>query len=649
MNKKKLAKRLRYLITVLFGIIIFISLIPNCTILSAKSDSLVKVSKNQQQVDISQRKSFENIVKNLPSAKEIRSMSIAPHPRLLASEERFTEIKQQIEIDATMKKWYKKLQQQGEEFLKDELPAYKMLDGKRLFKQNKGLLRRISTLALLYKLDKKPAYFDRLWQELKATVDFPDWNPSHFLDTARITDIFAISYDWLYEDWSDEQRKILRSAIVDKGLKPALSAYQKDKWWVDAKQNWNQVCNGGIGIGALAIIEEYPEIASKVLYQTLKGISSAMQHYAPDGAWDEGTSYWNFGTRYNTLLLAALQTAFDTDFNLSNIPGFSNTGFFPIYMSGSSGLTFNFSDGKEDPVKAPQLFWLSNRFGEPAYTDYQRQIASPEPLDLIWYIPNQDQKRRSMKELPLNKYFRRAEIVSMRSAWENSESIFVGFKAGNNNSSHGNLDIGTFVIDALGVRWAIELGYDEYNLPGYFDKKEERWTYYRMRAEGQNTMVINPDEHPDQNPNAKARITQFEFKPNKSYAVADLTSAYYPKVKHLYRGISLQRKPEQIIIRDEIKTEIPVDLWWFMHTKADIKIIEDGNSAILQQADKRLLIKLLNQRSNYKFTTTNANPLPSSPNPKGQNTNKGINKLVVKLRRVNNERLSVLFVPLAKD
>lgn len=75
-----------------------------------------------------------------------------------------------------------------------------------------------------------------------------------------------------------------------------------------------------------------------------------------------------------------------------------------------------------------------------------------------------------------------AGIVTMRSSW-NPESSFVGIHAGDNQASHGDLDIGTFVIDALGERWAIDLGMDNYNLPGYFDKKSNRWNYYRKRAE----------------------------------------------------------------------------------------------------------------------------------------------------------------------
>ena len=44
---------------------------------------------------------------------------------------------------------------------------------------------------------------------------------------------------------------------------------------------------------------------------------------------------------------------------------------------------------------------------------------------------------------------------------------------------HSNLDIGTFVLDAFGERWVVDLGADDYNLPGYFETggRGRRWTY----------------------------------------------------------------------------------------------------------------------------------------------------------------------------
>ena len=80
-------------------------------------------------------------------------------------------------------------------------------------------------------------------------------------------------------------------------------------------------------------------------------------------------------------------------------------------------------------------------------------------------------------------------VVTMRSSWDDPNARFVGFKGGDNKVNHSHADLGTFVLDAMGYRWAMDLGPDDYNLPGYFGK--ERWNYYRLRTEGHNTLVVD--------------------------------------------------------------------------------------------------------------------------------------------------------------
>ena len=62
------------------------------------------------------------------------------------------------------------------------------------------------------------------------------------------------------------------------------------------------------------------------------------------------------------------------------------------------------------------------------------------------------------------------------------------------HQTHGDLDCGDFVLDALGTHWAGELGSGDYNAPDYFDSEAQnvtRWLYYRKRTEGQNTILVN--------------------------------------------------------------------------------------------------------------------------------------------------------------
>ncbi len=578
---------------------------------------------------------------NVPTAEEIMARLKKEHPRLLASAQDFTTLKQRVQDNAQVKQWYEKLRASAEKILKEEPSKYEIPDGLRLLATSRRVMNRTYTLAMIYRLHGDKRFLDRAWQELQAAANFKDWNPRHFLDTAEMTHAFAIAYDWLYDSWSDEQRATLRNAMIEKGLKPALEIYRKGNWWVAAHHNWNQVCNGGIGMGALAIGDEVPDLAGEILSGAVKSLPRAMKEFGPDGAWAEGPGYWDYATTYNVVILAAMDSALGTDFGLSQIPGFSRAGDFPIYAAGPVGKTFNYADAGDKAGGAAQLFWFARKFDQPDYAAYQAKFAaqSPRALDLLWGSSWDNPK---MGGLPLDKYFRNSEVVTMRSAWDDPNALFVAFKAGDNKANHSHLDLGTFVLDALGQRWALDLGADNYNLPAYFGNK--RWTYYRLRAEGHNTLVINPGEGPDQDPKAATTITRFDAQPQRAFALADLTPAYKPHAQQVQRGLALLER-RMVLVQDEIKAEKPAEVWWFMHTHATVQIAADGTTATLTQGKARLWARLLSP-AEAKFEVLDAQPLPTSPHPEGQRNNEGIRKLTIHLTGATDARLAVLLVPL---
>jgi hypothetical protein len=533
-------------------------------------------------------------------------------------------------------------------------------DGLRLLATSRRVLDRVSALSLVGTIERDPRYAARAWAELQAAAAFPDWNPKHFLDVGEMTTAFSIGYDWLYDQWTEEQRAVLREAILEKGLGAALSAYHGEPGppgairWISMEHNWNQVTNGGIGIGALAVMDVAPGPAGEALHEGLKRLPLAMRHYGPDGAWFEGPGYWHYATLYNALILSALDTALGTDFGLSGIPGFDLTGGFPAYLTGPFGPPFAFADVDREvgPTVGAELFWLAHRFHQPAFAAHQLQYGGPGGRDegrssafnVIWYTP--DLKGATAGPAPLDRHFRLAEVVTMRSSWTDSNALFVGFKGGDNKANHTDLDLGTFVFDALGVNWATELGSDDYNMPGYFDRASTRWVYYRTRAEGQNTLVIAPNAGPDQDPAAESKVVAFESGPDGAHAIADLSTAYARQAESVKRGVALIDGRSRFLVEDEIRAKRPSTVWWFMHTEAEVAVGTRGNTAILTRDGKRLEARILSP-AGARFTVMSARPLPTSPDRKEQNRNAGIRKLAVKLEGVTDARIAVLLTPLA--
>jgi len=579
----------------------------------------------------------------IPAAGEILKDLRREHPRLFATRAQLLDLKERTAADAQLNAWRTELRAEAEKIISQPASKYEIPDGLRLLYTSRRVLSRVQTLGLMHQLDGDRRFAARAWQELEAAAGFPDWNPRHFLDTAEMTHAFALGYDWLYDAWTPEQRATIRSAMIEKGLKPALNVHRGNprpsSAWNRMRHNWNQVCNGGISIGALAIADEEPALAGELLTAGLKSVQLAMAEFAPDGAWAEGPGYWNYATTYNVALLAATESALGTEFGLTQIPGFADCGLFPIYGTGPTGKTFNYADGGDGTIRAPHLFWLAKKLGRREYAAYQQSVINtPHPLDLLWFDRSLTQNK---PVLPLDKYFREAEVVTLRSAWDDRNAVFVGFKAGDNKANHSNLDLGVFVLDADGVRWFVDLGADNYNLPGYFGG--QRWNYYRLRAEGHNTLVLNATNAPDQDPRAATKILKFDSKPARAVAVADLTAAYAKHAASVRRGVALLDR-RQVLVQDELRSDKPADVWWFAHTPAEVELSSDGKRATLTQSGKKLAAQIVSAAP-ARFAVMDAAPLPSAPHPEKQNENRGIRKLAIHVENAKELQLAVVFTP----
>ncbi|RPJ31525.1 MAG: hypothetical protein EHM35_12145, partial [Planctomycetaceae bacterium] len=522
---------------------------------------------------------------------------------------------------------------------------------------SRQVMDRIYKLSFAYHMTGVTNFAERAWNELQqvASTNFPDWHPAHFLDTAEMTHGCAIGYDWLYHYWTPSQRDTIRNAIIAKGLNRSLSLYTNNSGWVGPNaNNWNLVCNGGMALGALAVGAEHEAVTEYVLSKAIASASLVMRRYSVDnGAWYEGPSYWDYTTEYNFRLTAALESALGSDLGMGDVPGTAQAGLEPLYMVGPTRLSFNFADAGAGNIRGPQLFWLARRFNLPEYSAWERSNGSGEVLDLLWYdLRGTDPKTQGLQP---DNYFRGpvqlsgyqpGEALTLRTRWQDGDATFVGFKGGEMGADHGNLDAGSFVLDALGNRWAHDLGGDSYALPGYFSEPQ-RWTYYRMRAEGHNTLVINPGSGADQVVNSVPPVILYTSEPlaERSAAVVNLTSAY-TGVSRVWRGVQLLKQRRWFLVQDEIQAATPRSGWWFMHfhTNTTAQVAPDAGSVMLSRGTDRLWVSLIS--SNGTFAISNAVPLPTSPNPTNQNPNLSYRKLALRFQNMTNSTLTVLMVPL---
>jgi hypothetical protein len=548
------------------------------------------------------------------------------HPRLMVLDDQIQTDKAFVKNDPMAAGVFQQLKAQADKMI-DQPPVQHVLIGPRLLDKSRTALRVISTTAGMYRMTGDVKYAERAKREMLDVAAFADWNPSHFLDVAEMTNACGIGYDWIYDQLSPDDRKTIRQAIVDKAFKPAFEAYQKQEFWTKSNMNWSQVCAGGLTVGALAVADEEPDIARQMIDLAHQTMITPMKEFAPDGGWDEGPGYWNYATSYNVYYLAAIESALGTDFGLEKMLGFSNAGAFHIQLTGPGKKLFNFADAGEGYETAPQMFWLAKHFNRPTYAAWERANSAGKMgiFHLLWFDP--DGTLDAADDLPLDAVFKRVNVGVFRSSFADPDAWYVAFKGGDNAANHSHLDLGSFVLDAMGQRWGMDLGPDDYNLPEYFGKL--RFTYFRLMTRAHNTITL---DGANQNEKAKAQIIWFDSKPDRASAVIDLTAAY-PNAVSVRRGISMIDR-KRVLIQDEIKLmqEQPRPYEWNFHTQAQVET--HGNKAILTLHGKRLLATLLSPKDG-KFETTDCDaPPPQKPNT-------GVTNLMV--HTVGGQTVAVLF------
>jgi hypothetical protein len=316
-------------------------------------------------------------------------------------------------------------------------------------------------------------------------------------------------------------------------------------------------------------------------------------------------------------MVAALESSFGESFGLAAAPGFAETGDFALYLTGPTGDAFDFGDSVRRFDRGP-LVWFAHRFGRPSdgwlVADYDGWHL---PFSLIWADrPCTDPKTL---DLPTGKVFKGCDLAAFRNTWSGEESarpVFLAVKGSGAASSslrpedvslHSHADAGSFVIDGAKGRWALDLGPDDYDLPGYFDHGDghrpgQRWLYYRARAAGHNTLLIG-GESPV--PNAHAPIVASEVARDCQWAVLDLSRAYGREPGSIRRGAALFGR--EVVIADEIDFPPSGEVLWRMHTSAQPEFVGERLAAF-RLGPERLLARIIEPAS-ARFALT----LPPSP------------------------------------
>lgn len=536
---------------------------------------------------------------NTVPAQSLDFDRLAPHPRLLLADGDIDAIRQLPSRSKNAAAVHGRIIAECDRIL-DTAPVERVMTGRRLLSVSREALKRIFYLSYAYRTTQDDRYAARAEREMLAISDFSDWNPSHFLDVGEMTMAMAIGYDWLYDRLPRHSRSIIGTAIYEKGLRASENDGQA--WFFRAENNWNQVCNAGLVYGALATYERAPEYCKALIEKCLGSNPTAQRCYDPDGGYPEGFSYWDYGTGFEVMLAAALQSALGTDAGIAAQESFMRSATFMTYMVAPSGKCYNFYDSGSGASCIPAKYWFARQLNDPSVVavdeQFIRQGHIPSDRLLPIYMIFASGLDLSRGRMPSEKIWVNhgtAPIFIYRSGWSHPDDTYFAIKGGRASSNHAHMDAGSFIYESDGVRWAIDLGMHDYNRleqagVDLWNMKQDspRWEIFRIGAESHNTLTFNGHRHAV---DGMAEIVDHYGDSRRKGVVVDLSAAFAADARSVVRTAEFD-KNDRLTITDRIANgEQAATVAWNMATNADAQII-DAHTILLQQDGKRLYLKL---------------------------------------------------------
>ena len=496
-------------------------------------------------------------------------------------------------------------------------------NGKRLTGDDDAT-EAILVSAAAYALSGDLRYAERAKREMLSVCSGPDWVPTHYLGVAELLRGLAFGYDWTYETLTPAERATIRQAIIGRGFGG------RSGWngWDSNTTNWSQVCWQGVLAAALAIYEDDAAEAEALVKQAIPALAKSIAPFAPNGAYPEGPGYWSYGTGRLCLLLDQLEHALGTTFGLYELPGLANTGEYPLAMTGPSGKRFNYSDCSDagDSYSLP-LLYLAARADRPDWVNREyaaiaslangaSSMGGLAALDTLLYarFPHEDAENR----IPLDYYGEGPNPVAVLRESFTSHGLFLGIKGGKAKTNHGHMDVGSFVLDFDGQRWATDLGSQDYTAleatPGMtlwnMDQNSTRWDVYRLGADSHNLVTIDGARL---KVDGQAEITCVRSGGDVSEAKLDMLPIYGSDiVSAAGRTFTLDRANRKILIGDAFEgLRTGASVRWAMVTKATVTGIQ-GDEIDLALGGCRMKITMSSTAPGGEWTAVDVSTGPNS-------------------------------------
>ncbi len=449
---------------------------------------------------------------------------------------------------------------------------------------------RLRPLGLAYAMTGEVAYANRAVREIETALRSQSWTHEEIKDdadlvSAEITCNLALGYDWINDYLSDDLKRQMRSAIVQRGLLPIVSATERRVWWTHwYRCNWGSVIYGQAGVAALCLLGEEPRAADWVRLCQAKiwGYGRAL---GEDGSWGESVSYGCYAWFNGTLFMDALHRVTGGQVDLFDNPRLQNLSmwFTQLLVPDESGFVPFSNCGKGTGFTGQFLYRLAKAYGDGhAQWIADRMLGrgtAPSTFGFLWCDP--ELAEISPTDLPRSEVFN-TDWAVLRSGWEDPDATLFALKGGQKEWDHYHHDTNHFVLYAYHEPLIVDLFYPH--------------KIWGCETEAHNTILVN-----DKDQRGKVRVQGCRGEPDHRGVVDDLMDAgWYARViadgslaydpedvngfvrEVLYlRHLGGGSPTDYLVMFDDVDATGPMPMDWLLHTYGALSV--NGNRATLTQ------------------------------------------------------------------
>jgi len=260
----------------------------------------------------------------------------------------------------------------------------------------------------------------------------------------------AVAYDWLYQQWTDEQRAGLRDKLAGNADYLIHRIREKQRLSPYNVYLYNSPFQALIAT-TLALYGDDPrgELIMRYSHDYWKNrvLPVWRQIMGINGGWHEGGEYVGIGIGQAIYQVPAMwRKATGEDLFLSE-PGIRGFLDFLVYRTRPDGTHFRWGDSAFFNRKVPDRIPLAIEYRHAAAYSLNGCPRRMEPTSWPWGpLPDSSLcDPDAMSRLPLARYFDGIGMLVARSDWS-AEATYVTFKAGDNYWSHTHLDQGAFTL-----------------------------------------------------------------------------------------------------------------------------------------------------------------------------------------------------------